>query len=72
LRGNLVFKEQWSKFRQCMDIHLSFEINNFLYRVPVINPAPAIEFWYCRFAEIQRILSSSKAQQEPALPLTYT
>lgn len=57
---------------QCLYVDPTFEIDDFFYGVPEIDPAPAIEFRRIRLIKPESIFAAYQPQHKPSLLLANT
>ena len=62
-------EEQWGQLMQCLTIDPTLEEDDFIYRLPVVHPAPPVEFRPWHTIEIYTLLSGDEPQHEPYLLL---
>ncbi len=72
LQRQAVRVEVRPEFVERLRIDASFEIDDFLDRVPEFDPTPTVEFGRIRLVKIDAVLVSGQAEQEPSLLLPDT
>src|SRR5204863_3860288 len=50
-------------------INVAFERDDFIERLPVLDPAPRVELWFARAIETDVVVATDQTQQKPYLLL---